>query len=90
MPAKVIEILSSEEIRRTLTRLASEIIEKTAALPPAPVFEADHKGFRGVVPLSRSDVLCAELSPISSLPDFISCVDHKRLALVPAVADGNR
>ena len=32
MPAKVIEILSSEEIRRTLTRLASEIIEKAGEL----------------------------------------------------------
>lgn len=32
MPAKVIEILSSEEIRRTLTRLASEIIEKSGDL----------------------------------------------------------
>ncbi len=32
MPAKVIEILSSEEIRRTLTRLACEIIEKAGEL----------------------------------------------------------
>ena len=32
MPAKVIEILSAEEIRRTLTRLASEIIEKSGNL----------------------------------------------------------
>ncbi len=32
MPAKVIEILSSEEIRRTLTRLACELIEKAGEL----------------------------------------------------------
>lgn len=29
MPAKIIEILSAEEIRRTLTRLASQIVEKS-------------------------------------------------------------
>ncbi len=32
MSAKVVEILSSEEIRRTLTRLASQIIERTRDL----------------------------------------------------------
>jgi pyrimidine operon attenuation protein / uracil phosphoribosyltransferase len=29
MPPEVIEILSADEVRRTLTRLASEIIEQT-------------------------------------------------------------
>jgi pyrimidine operon attenuation protein/uracil phosphoribosyltransferase len=32
MPARVVEILSAEEIRRTLTRLASEIVEKSSNL----------------------------------------------------------
>ena len=32
MPAKVVEILSEEEIRRTITRLASQIIEKSEDL----------------------------------------------------------
>ncbi|RMF22843.1 MAG: bifunctional pyr operon transcriptional regulator/uracil phosphoribosyltransferase PyrR [Cyanobacteria bacterium J083] len=32
MPAKVVEILSQEEIRRTINRLASEIIEKSGDL----------------------------------------------------------
>ncbi|AFZ35403.1 Bifunctional protein pyrR [Stanieria cyanosphaera PCC 7437] len=32
MPVRVVEILSAEEIRRTLTRLASEIIEKSGNL----------------------------------------------------------
>jgi pyrimidine operon attenuation protein/uracil phosphoribosyltransferase len=32
MPAKVVEILSAEEIRRTLTRLASQIIEQSGEL----------------------------------------------------------
>lgn len=32
MPAKVVEILSAEEIRRTLTRLASQIIEQSGDL----------------------------------------------------------
>ena len=32
MPIKVVEILSSEELRRTLTRLASQIVERTRDL----------------------------------------------------------
>jgi pyrimidine operon attenuation protein/uracil phosphoribosyltransferase len=32
MPAKVVEILSAEEIRRTLTRLASQIVEQSGDL----------------------------------------------------------
>ncbi|MGH2415793.1 MAG: bifunctional pyr operon transcriptional regulator/uracil phosphoribosyltransferase PyrR, partial [Microcystaceae cyanobacterium] len=32
MPDKVVEIFSAEEIRRTLTRLASQIIEKSGDL----------------------------------------------------------
>ncbi len=32
MPAKVVEILSPEEIRRTLTRLASQVVEKSRDL----------------------------------------------------------
>ena len=32
MPAKVVEILSTEEIRRTLTRLASQVVEKSRDL----------------------------------------------------------
>lgn len=32
MPVRVVEILSAEEIRRTLTRLASEIVEKSGNL----------------------------------------------------------
>jgi len=32
MPAKVVEILSPEEIRRTLTRLASQIVERSGDL----------------------------------------------------------
>lgn len=32
MPTKVVEILSSEEIRRTLTRLSSQVIEKSRDL----------------------------------------------------------
>lgn len=32
MPAKVVEILSSEEIRRTLTRLASQVVERSRDL----------------------------------------------------------
>ena len=32
MPAKIIEILSSEEMRRTLTRLASQVAERSRDL----------------------------------------------------------
>ncbi|NES86896.1 MAG: bifunctional pyr operon transcriptional regulator/uracil phosphoribosyltransferase, partial [Moorea sp. SIO2B7] len=32
MPAKVVEILSAEEIRRTINRLASQVIEKSGDL----------------------------------------------------------
>lgn len=32
MPAKIVEILSPEEIRRTLTRLASQVVEKSRDL----------------------------------------------------------
>ena len=32
MKAKVVEILSSEEIRRTMTRLASQVIERSRDL----------------------------------------------------------
>ena len=73
-----------------LCKFASDIMERIVDLPPSPVFEANFRGFRGIVPLSRSDVLCAELAPTTHLPDFIASVDQKRLALIPAGSDGHR
>lgn len=50
MNAKIIEILDSEEIRRTLTRLASEIIEKAGELSDLTLLGIRTRG----VPLARA------------------------------------
>jgi pyrimidine operon attenuation protein/uracil phosphoribosyltransferase len=49
MPAKVVEILSAEEIRRTLTRLASQIIERSGDLSKLVLLGIHTRG----VPLSQ-------------------------------------
>ena len=49
MPAKVVEILSSEEIRRTLNRLASQVVEKSRDLSTLVILGIYTKG----VPLGQ-------------------------------------
>ncbi len=49
MPAKVVEILSAEEIRRTLTRLASQIVEQSGDLSRVVLIGIYTRG----VPLAR-------------------------------------
>ncbi len=49
MPAKVVEILSAEEIRRTLTRLASQIVEQSGDLNRVVLIGIYTRG----VPLAR-------------------------------------
>ena len=50
MTAKIVEILDPEEIRRTLTRLASEIIEKAGELSDITLLGIQTRG----VPLARA------------------------------------
>ncbi len=47
MTPQLIEILSADEIRRTITRLASEVIEKSGLLPVCPDM-ADYPSIEGI------------------------------------------
>lgn len=49
MPAKIVEILSPEEVRRTLTRLASQVVEKSRDLSALVILGIYTKG----VPLGQ-------------------------------------
>ena len=49
MPTKVVEILSSEEIRRTLTRLASQVVERSRDLSHLVILGIHTRG----VPLAQ-------------------------------------
>ena len=53
MPTKVVEILSSEEIRRTLTRLASQVVERSRDLSELVILGIYTKGVSLAQQLAR-------------------------------------
>ncbi len=69
MPAKVIEILSSDEIRRTLTRLASEIIEKSGDLSQVVLLGIHTRG----VPIAYQ--LAEQIELLENLKVAVGAID---------------
>lgn len=89
MPAKVVEILSSEEIRRTLTRLASQVIERSGDLSKLVLLGIHTRG----VPLShliaqQIEMLENESVAVGALDITLYRDDLDRVALrTPAKTD---
>ena len=69
MPAKVIEILSEEEIRRTITRLASQIIEKSEDLSQVILLGIHSKG----VPLAY--LLAQQIEMLENSTVLVGAID---------------
>ena len=68
MPAKTVEILSSEEIRRTLTRLASQVVEKSRDLSGLVILGIYTRGFPLAQQLARQiEVLEGVAVPVGGL-----------------------
>ena len=68
MPAKVVEILSSEEIRRTLTRLASQVVERSRDLSELVILGIYTRGFPLAQQLARQiEVLEGVAVPVGGL-----------------------
>ncbi|MDJ0688555.1 MAG: bifunctional pyr operon transcriptional regulator/uracil phosphoribosyltransferase PyrR [Xenococcaceae cyanobacterium MO_188.B32] len=69
MPAKVVEILSEEEIRRTITRLASQIIEKSEDLSQIVLLGIHTKG----VPLAS--LLAQQIEILENISVSVGAID---------------
>ncbi|MGV2831438.1 bifunctional pyr operon transcriptional regulator/uracil phosphoribosyltransferase PyrR [Myxosarcina sp. GI1(2024)] len=69
MPAKIVEILSAEEIRRTLTRMASQIAEKTGDLSKVILIGIYTRG----VPLAH--LLARQIEMLEDLPIAVGAID---------------
>lgn len=68
MPTKVVEILSPEEIRRTLTRLASQVVEKSGDLSELALIGIYTKGVTLAQLLARQiEVLEGLTVPVGAL-----------------------
>lgn len=69
MPTQVVTILSAEEIRRTLNRLASEIIEKSGDLSEVVLLGVHTKG----VPLA--DLLAKQIEMLEDTSIAVGAID---------------
>ncbi|WP_036483970.1 bifunctional pyr operon transcriptional regulator/uracil phosphoribosyltransferase PyrR [Myxosarcina sp. GI1] len=69
MPAKIVEILSAEEIRRTLTRMASQIVEQTGDLSQAVLIGIYTRG----VPLAH--LLARQIEVLENLQILVGAID---------------
>ena len=69
MPAKVVEILSEEEIRRTITRLASQIIEKSEDLSQVILLGIHSRG----VPLAY--LLAQQIEMLENIKVLVGAID---------------
>lgn len=69
MPAKIVEILSAEEIRRTITRVASEIIEKSSDLSQVILLGIHTRG----VPLAQ--LLAQQIETLESTKVAVGAID---------------
>lgn len=68
MPTKVVEILSSEEIRRTLTRLASQVVERSRDLSHLVILGIYTRGVSLAQQLARQiEVLEGVSVPVGAL-----------------------
>ncbi len=68
MPAKIVEILSSEEIRRTLTRLASQVVERSRDLSELVILGIYTRGLPLAQQLARQiEVLEGVAVPVGGL-----------------------
>ena len=68
MPVKIVEILSSEEIRRTLTRLASQVVERSRDLSGLVILGIYTRGFPLAQQLARQiEVLEGVAVPVGGL-----------------------
>lgn len=69
MPAKVVEILSDSEIRRTITRLASQIIEKSENLSQIVLLGIHTRG----VPLAQ--LLARQIEMLENITVAVGAID---------------
>ncbi len=69
MPAKVVEILSESEIRRTITRLASQIIEKSENLSQIVLLGIHTRG----VPLAQ--LLAQQIEMLENITVAVGAID---------------
>lgn len=69
MPAKIVEILSAEEIRRTLTRMASQIVEQSGDLSQTVLIGIYTRG----VPLA--DLLARQIEVLEDIPIAVGAID---------------
>lgn len=69
MPAKVVEILSDSEIRRTITRLASQIIEKSENLSQIVLLGIHTRG----VPLAQ--LLAQQVEMLENITVAVGAID---------------
>ena len=69
MPAKVVEILSESEIRRTITRLASQIIEKSENLSQIVLLGIHTRG----VPLAQ--LLAQQVEMLENITVAVGAID---------------
>ena len=68
MPAKIVEILSSEEIRRTLTRVASQVVERSRDLTQLVILGIYTKGVSLAQLLARQiEMLEGVVVPVGAL-----------------------
>ena len=69
MPAKIVEILSDSEIRRTITRLASQIIEKSENLTQIILLGIHTRG----VPLAQ--LLAQQIEMLENITVAVGAID---------------
>jgi len=69
MPTKVVEILSAEEIRRTLTRLASQVVEKSRDLSQLVILGIYTKG------VSLAQLLACQIEVLEGITVPVGALD---------------
>lgn len=69
MAAKVVEILSSEEIRRTITRLASQVVEKSRDLSELVILGIYTKG------VSLADLVARQIEILEGIAVPVGALD---------------
>ena len=69
MPVQVVTILSAEEIRRTINRMASEIVEKSGDLSKTILLGIHTKG----VPLAH--LLATQIEVLENAPVLVGAID---------------
>jgi pyrimidine operon attenuation protein/uracil phosphoribosyltransferase len=69
MSAKVVEILSAEEIRRTLTRLASQVVERSRDLSQLVILGIYTKG------VSLAQMLARQIEVLEGVPVPVGALD---------------